>query len=56
MGESIPHWNSMGPKEEWYRSMFSFVDKYLQDDGALLLIMPIACTYELKPYIKEFHM
>ena len=54
--EGIFVWNQMGNEEEWYKSVFEFLKLYFQDDGVLILIMPIASIAKLMPHIRNFGM
>jgi hypothetical protein len=54
--DSIPVWNQMGNEDEWYDSVFEFSRLDIQDDGAMLLIMPIATTAELAPHMTKCGM
>jgi hypothetical protein len=38
LSETIPVWNSMG---DMYSHVFKIASRYLDDDGALLLLKPI---------------
>jgi hypothetical protein len=56
LGDGILVWNQMGNEDEWYNSVFEFSRLYLQDDDAMILIMPIATTMELVPHMRKFGM
>ena len=46
---SPPDWNVV-PKGDlipWYMSLFAFADAYLDDDGGMIVMMPIGLSYEL---------
>ena len=48
-----PIWNgyAVGTKpSEWYNTLFTFTDKYLDDDSGLVVLMPIGLTYELNKW------
>ena len=48
-----PIWNrySVGTKpSDWYNTLFSFIDEYLDDDGGLEVLMPFRLTYELNKW------
>ena len=48
---NIPEWNNFAPStksKDWYRTLFSFSDTYLEDDGGLLVFMPHGLTYDLQ--------
>jgi hypothetical protein len=56
LGDNIPMWNQMGNEDEWYNNVFEFSRLYLQEDGAMILIMPIATTVEFVPHMTKFGM
>ena len=50
---SPPIWNrySVGTKpSDWYTTLFSFTNEYLDDDGGLVVLMPFGLTYELNKW------
>ena len=47
---TVPNWNNFPPgtkSKDWYRTLLSFSDTYLEDDGGLLVFMPHGLMYDL---------
>lgn len=56
-GDAIPKWNSIdSTKREWYQSRFEFIDDYLQDDGAILILMPMGLSHELMHWVIKYKL
>ena len=53
---TVPDWNNFasGTKsKDWYWTLFSFSDMYLEDDGGLLVFMPHGFTYDLQRHASK---
>ena len=51
LSATVPEWNNFGPgtrSKDWYRTLFSFGDTYLDDNGGLLVFMAHGLSYDLQ--------
>ena len=53
---TVPNWNNFAPGtklKDWYQTLLSFSDTYLEDDGGLLVFMPHGVTYDLQRHASK---
>ena len=51
LSATIPEWNNFGPStqsKDWYKTLFSFGNTYLEDDSGLMVFMPHGLSYDLQ--------
>ena len=39
--------------QDWYKTLFSFANTYLKDDGGLLVFMPYELMYNLQRHVSK---
>ena len=52
----VPSWNEYATWKKFLLSIFIFVESYLDDDGALLLILSIGLQEQLASFLTKYRM